>query len=80
MLNRFPTRDDLEYELSHRIPKKVKKILVCENGDGFPVCPACKKTIEREYQSYCDRCGQKLNWRYFNEAKVIYYKDYKKWK
>ena len=24
---------------------------------GFPVCPQCGRTLEREYQPYCDRCG-----------------------
>lgn len=30
--------------------------------DIYPVCPRCKETFEREYQQYCDRCGQKLAW------------------
>ena len=29
---------------------------------GFPVCPQCGRTMEREYQPYCDRCGQCLDW------------------
>lgn len=29
---------------------------------AYPVCPGCRMTIDREYQSYCDRCGQKLVW------------------
>lgn len=28
---------------------------------GYPVCPRCNSTLEREYQSYCDRCGQCLD-------------------
>ena len=64
-------QDDIEFELSFRYPKKVKKVILYENEDTFPICPSCKMTMEREYQSYCDRCGQKLNWKYFNEAKVI---------
>ena len=28
----------------------------------YPVCPRCGSTMEREYQSYCDRCGQRLSW------------------
>lgn len=38
---------------------------------GFPVCPQCRITMEREYQSYCDRCGQCLGWRNYRKAKVI---------
>lgn len=37
---------------------------------GYCVCPGCKCTFEREYQSYCDRCGQKLAWNLFNQNKV----------
>lgn len=39
---------------------------------GFYVCSRCKITLEREYMSYCDRCGQRLDWRKSMNAKVIY--------
>ena len=29
----------------------------------YPVCPRCDSTFEREYQQFCDRCGQRLGWR-----------------
>lgn len=38
---------------------------------GFPVCPQCRRTMEREYQSYCDRCGQCLDWNNFSKATII---------
>ncbi len=37
----------------------------------FYVCPACHVTLEREFMSYCDRCGQRLDWRKYKDAKVI---------
>lgn len=37
---------------------------------GYCVCPGCKCTVEREYQAYCDGCGQKLAWNLFNQNKV----------
>lgn len=37
---------------------------------GYCVCPGCSCTFEREYQTYCDRCGQKLAWNLFNQGKV----------
>ncbi len=41
-------------------------------GDtGYPVCPNCKATMEREFQRYCDRCGQHLEWRLFSHAIII---------
>lgn len=40
----------------------------CSNGiSTFPVCPKCGITLEREYQPFCDRCGQCLNWKSFSE-------------
>ena len=45
---------------SHPLPVlRTKQLGGCE----FPVCPGCGCTLEREYQSYCDRCGCKLNWK-----------------
>lgn len=38
---------------------------------GFPVCPRRGRTMEREYQPYCDRCGQCLDWRDFQKATVL---------
>ncbi len=38
---------------------------------GFPVCPRCSIILEREYQSYCDRCGQRLDWSNFHKATII---------
>lgn len=35
-----------------------------------PVCPNCTITLEREYQSYCDRCGQKLAWHKYHRGNV----------
>lgn len=26
----------------------------------FPVCPRCQNSLEREYQAFCEHCGQKL--------------------
>ena len=39
---------------------------------GFPVCPQCGKTMEREYQPYCDRCGQCLDWDNFLFADFVH--------
>lgn len=58
--------------LLYRKAMKVKEVTIFKNGDFFPICPHCKMTIEREYQAYCDRCGQKLKWKKYGEAKLIY--------
>jgi predicted amidophosphoribosyltransferase len=40
----------------------VKKYQLLGKTDLFPVCPRCQLTIERDYQGFCDRCGQCLEW------------------
>ena len=68
----------ITFELSYRLPLPVKEILLLGNRDTFPICPSCNITLEREYQSFCDRCGQRLNWDSFENADVIYYRDFQK--
>lgn len=55
-------------ELSYRIPMSVTEVRCFQGTSGpiaFPVCPQCGQTMEREFQSYCDRCGQCLDWERF---------------
>ena len=57
-------RQDGGEALSYRSPMPVSAMR--RYGAGalyFPVCPRCGCAIEREYQAYCDRCGQCLNWK-----------------
>lgn len=68
------TAIDLRQELSYRRVMKVRKIYQYRGGRGdtfFPACPRCNLPVEREYQSYCDRCGQRLGWEDFGKAVVI---------
>ena len=37
----------------------------------YPVCPRCESTLERDYQQYCDRCGQALDWEGSRHALVL---------
>lgn len=65
---------DLRQELRYRRPMAVRKVY-CYQGlyglNSFPICPACDVPMEREYQSYCDRCGQRLGWKNFEKAVVV---------
>lgn len=60
------------------VPMLVNKVYVFErvfDRDGFdsyPVCPACNRTLDRESMAYCDRCGQKLSWKGYQKAEVVY--------
>lgn len=49
----------------------VRQILLFPSGNSFPICPACEITLEREYQKYCDRCGQCLDWKRFDKAVIV---------
>ena len=53
---------------SYRIPKKVNKIRVYPDNCFFGVCPRCNKSIDREYQDFCNCCGQRLDWSMLDEA------------
>ena len=55
---------------SYRIPMTVCETMVLGTY-SFAVCPRCKVTLEREYQSYCDRCGQALKWNRYKYVKVV---------
>lgn len=70
MLPEFLSTTDVKQAITFRTPMKVSEIRLFENGDSFPVCPRCNITVEREYQSFCDRCGQALSWRHFAKAVI----------
>ena len=55
-------------------PLSVSQIMAFQTpGSGcFPICPRCSITLEREYQNFCDRCGQRLDWSHFDDAEVIF--------
>ena len=36
----------------------------------YYICPRCGITMEREFMSYCDRCGQCLGWKHYKKAAV----------
>lgn len=48
--------------ISFRIPLAVSEYRQFNDREGYWVCPRCDITLDREYQAYCDRCGQCLDW------------------
>ena len=51
-------------ELDFRIRKPVTAVQCFRSQNGltmYPVCPKCGCSFGREYQHFCDRCGQRLN-------------------
>lgn len=57
--------------VSYRIPLPVTRVIAYYKTT-YPICPRCAVSLDREYMSFCDRCGQKLNWDLFEYAKVTY--------
>lgn len=56
----------LKFELGFRQALPVTEVRLFRDGWTYPVCPRCKITMEREYQNFCDRCGQRLDWSRFH--------------
>ena len=55
--------EKLKEKLLYRKPMLVKECIICGNNYLFPLCPRCNTSIERDYQAFCNGCGQKLFWR-----------------
>ncbi len=47
---------------SYRIAMPVTDAVSYPRDGIYPVCPRCRLSLSREYQRYCDRCGQALGW------------------
>lgn len=65
---------EMYHQLSYRQPLAVSHIhqfYCCRGLIGYPVCPKCGNTMEREYQPFCDRCGQCLDWSAYDHATLI---------
>jgi transcriptional regulator with XRE-family HTH domain len=61
-------------ELSFRIPQLVTQYsgrIETYGYTTYPICPRCKITMNREYQAYCDRCGQRLWWKNYAKASAV---------
>ena len=70
----FSDYDILE-ALRRAQPMLVLQRMAFPSPDGislFPVCPACKLTFDRDFQTCCDHCGQLLDWSRYSDAQIIY--------
>ena len=67
--------DEQSTALSFRTPMRVlavRRYSACPELSTYPLCPRCNLPMEREYQHYCDHCGQALNWKGFSRAAVVF--------
>jgi len=74
-LGRGPTSVPVWEQLLYRLPMVVSEVHVFHTAfgrTGYPVCPRCGRTMEREYMSFCSRCGQRLDWKDYESARITY--------
>lgn len=66
----------LQESVSYRNPMQISEIIIYHDSYlgyvGNYICPRCKASLERDFMSFCDRCGQKLSWKNYKKAKRIY--------
>lgn len=58
--------------LTYRIPMKVEDAMIFTRwplDDIYYHCPRCQELLEREFMTYCSRCGQCLDWSSYKKAK-----------
>ena len=65
---RKPHIDPADYRSSLQITQ----VRIFQNRHAYYACPRCDSSLDREYMSYCDRCGQCLNWKERRKAVPIY--------
>lgn len=61
--------------LSYRQKMPVREVRIFSSSHGktgYYICPRCSITMERDFMSFCDRCGQRLGWKGYRKAKKIY--------
>lgn len=61
--------------VSYRRAMPVKELMIFPDTkpeSSYYVCPRCKRTMEREFSAYCDRCGQHLDWTHYENAAIVY--------
>ena len=58
--------------LGYRVKLPVTAVMRFPNGSSYYVCPRCCVTMEREFMSFCSRCGQHLDWSDYKKAQIVY--------
>lgn len=57
--------------LSYRAKLQVREVMQRSNG-AYYLCPRCRISLDRDFQSFCDRCGQHLDWAGYRKARLIF--------
>ena len=59
--------------MDYRTAREVRELVMCRDllsETGYYVCPRCHSLLDREFMRYCDRCGQRLGWHFYLQARV----------
>jgi hypothetical protein len=60
--------------VAYRYPIVVSEYRLYQEAFGreyiYYYCPRCDITLNREFQFFCDRCGQRLNWKHIDKARL----------
>lgn len=59
------------FQIPMRVTEKIMIQAYAYQYDIYYICPRCKVGLERDFQSYCDRCGQRLDWKDYKKAKMV---------
>lgn len=74
-MERLTARDQrgrrAEEELSFRVSMAVEEIVLYRSRESYPLCPRCGIPMDREYQHFCSRCGQRLDWTRYGRARIV---------
>ena len=60
----------LRRDASFRKALPVRELIYFRGVGTFPVCPRCRRSLDREFQAFCDRCGQRLGWQNLSRATI----------
>ena len=75
----FPHAPLIEIELLIEKRAEVQAVRIYGYGNSaWAICPNCDNAVERDYQRYCEQCGQLLAWNKFSQGRVVIQRTLKK--
>jgi len=63
------SKKKLQALADYRVPMRIMEGLLLPDGVYYR-CPRCRCTLDREHMAFCDRCGQRLDWKECGRAKI----------
>lgn len=64
-------KENILLKLSYRKPMLITSGVVHRDDSLYAKCPRCNGNIERDYQAYCDVCGQCLDWSDLDNINIV---------